>query len=152
MKDTDLSLSNTASDSDTLLGTLPADPQSVYESPSEAMAVSKLNNQSVDDEVRHVIGPPPLDGVPKPSHNFSTNDLGYVTVKELAARYGLSVGTIYALIKTEPTFPYKNVGLRKKFIVNINAYEKWINDRTEREKNGSFQIPTATDLIERYRK
>lgn len=145
-------LSNPASDSDSLLGTLPAGTSPGYQTQLDTLAVLKPNNQSLDDELHHADFPRPHDGVPKPSGDINSNESGYVTVKELATRYGLSVVTIYSLIKTEPTFPYKNVGLRKKFMVNVNAYEKWINDRTEREKNGSFQIPTAAALIERYRK
>ena len=75
-----------------------------------------------------------------------------LTVKELASRYGLSLSGIYEFIKHDPTFPYKNVGLKKKYMVDAVEFEKWINDRTQHEKKRSFNLPSATDLLERYKR
>jgi predicted DNA-binding transcriptional regulator AlpA len=75
-----------------------------------------------------------------------------VTVKRLAAFYGLTLNSIYTLIKTDLSFPYKNVGVKKKYMVEIAEFEKWLNSRATTEKNQTLNIPKAADLIKRYQK
>lgn len=75
----------------------------------------------------------------------------FLTVKELAARYGLSQAAIYGFIKTDPAFPYANVGLRKKFLIEVGQFEAWLTKRTEIEKREHFSIPTAVDLAAAFR-
>lgn len=77
---------------------------------------------------------------------------GYLSVKSLAARYGISKSTLYELIKSDPTFPYRNVGLRKRFLVDSSRFEVWLNDRTAREQDARFGLPTAHGLLEKHRK
>jgi hypothetical protein len=75
-----------------------------------------------------------------------------VTVKRLAALYGLKAAAVYAFIKADPSFPYKNVGLKKKYVVDVDQFETWTTRRTTEEKNMQFGIPTTTELIARFKK
>ena len=76
----------------------------------------------------------------------------YIGIRELAVLSGLSASGIYDLIKHNPSFPFKNVGLKKKYVVDLEAFEKWRDERTKVEKAKTFQIPTATELMTRYKK
>ena len=42
--------------------------------------------------------------------------------------------------------------MRKKFMVDVGEFEKWLSDRMLREKDAAFNVPTAADLIQRYGK
>lgn len=98
----------------------------------------------------------PRYSVTKPSSEIqdssTTLPQGHVSISVLAKRYGMSRSAIYALIKSDPTFPFKNVGLKKKYVVDCEAFERWSSERTTREKNELFSIPSATELLERYGK
>lgn len=93
--------------------------------------------------------------VPNPAASFAaTPDAPkprLVTVRALAGLYGLKPATIYGFIKSDPAFPYKNVGLRKKYLVDVDQFETWLERRTTEEKNMHFGIPTATELIARFK-
>jgi len=146
MKPVDRSISNTASDSDTLLGTLPADPQSVYASQSEESTVSKPNSRATHDEVRQTDSSLAPDTVPKGKADLGRHRPSSVSVKDLAALYGLNIGAIYALIKTEPDFPYVNAGIKKKFLVDVAQFETWLAERTKKQKHERFAVPSYFDL------
>lgn len=77
---------------------------------------------------------------------------GLVTIKILSSQYGISKSTLYELIKSDPTFPYKNVGLKKKFMIDAAKFEQWLEGRTDRQKDDRFGLPTASGLLERRRK
>jgi predicted DNA-binding transcriptional regulator AlpA len=77
---------------------------------------------------------------------------GLVSVKALAAQYGVSKSTLYELVKSDPTFPYKNVGLRKKFMIDAAEFKIWLEARTEKQKDDHFGLPTASGLLEKYGK
>jgi excisionase family DNA binding protein len=76
----------------------------------------------------------------------------YVSVKELAQRSGISKSTVYEWIRSDPSFPYRNVGLKKKLMIHSAKFESWIEQRTEKEKNEHFGLSTGNDLLEKYRK
>jgi predicted DNA-binding transcriptional regulator AlpA len=75
-----------------------------------------------------------------------------VTVKKLAALYGLTLNSIYSLIKTDLSFPFKNLGVKKKYMVNLFEFEQWMNHRATAEKDRALNIPKAVELIKRYKK
>lgn len=77
---------------------------------------------------------------------------GLVSVKALASQYGVSKSAIYELIKSDPTFPYVNVGLTKKFMIDAAKFEIWIESRTERQRNEQFGLPTASQILGKYKK
>jgi predicted DNA-binding transcriptional regulator AlpA len=75
-----------------------------------------------------------------------------VTVRQLVALYGISMESVYTFIKTDTTFPYRNVGLKKKYMVDVAAFERWMVERTDRERCKVLHIPTAFDLLRRFGK
>lgn len=77
---------------------------------------------------------------------------GHVSVKDLASRYGVSKSTLYELIRTDPSFPYKNVGLKKRLIIDAAEFESWLNSRTQRQKEKAFSLPTANELLNKRKK
>lgn len=85
-------------------------------------------------------------GVPKTSGESAYSRPRLVTVKDLARLYRLSIGAVYSLIKTEPDFPYVNVGLKKKFLIDVAEFETWFADRTKKQKHAHFAIPSIFDL------
>ncbi len=139
-------ISNSVPGNDHDLRTLPANPRITYSGSPEGDVSSRDNGNGLDL--------PPTDstatgsdGVPKPVGNVGTTHPRLVPVKELARLYGLSTGAVYSFIKTEPDFPYVNVGVKKKFMVDIVLFESWIADRTKRQKHEHFAIPNAVDLM-----
>ena len=146
MKPVGQSLSNPASDSDTLLGTLPANPNALYESQSEESAVSKPNFRAIHDEDRQAdssLGP---DTVPKGQPDLERQRPSLVSVKEIAKLFRLNIGAVYALRKTEPDFPYVNAGIKKKFLVDVAQFETWLAERTKKQKHEHFAVPSYFDL------
>lgn len=77
---------------------------------------------------------------------------GMVSVKALAIHYGMSKSTLYALIRSDPTFPYLNVGLKKKLMIEAAKFEMWLNARTDKQKDEHFGLPAANGLIGKRRK
>lgn len=71
----------------------------------------------------------------------------FINVKDAASMYRISIWTIYELIKTDPSFPYRNIGIKKKFILNTDDLEAWMKERTKREKHIEMHIPTADELL-----
>lgn len=96
----------------------------------------------------------PLGRMPVPEGHgeIGRHEAKLVAVKTLAALYGLNTAAIYGFIKTDPAFPYRNVGLKKKYMIDVSEFEIWLEQRAARERNEHFQIPTAQELLERYRK
>ena len=103
-------------------------------------------------DTNNVIQFPVSKSLPQPKDSYDGNPHGLLTVKELSSRYGLSRASIYEFIKHDPTFPYQNVGMKKKYVVNAEAFNVWLEERTKAEKKAHFRIPDAKELMERYRK
>jgi predicted DNA-binding transcriptional regulator AlpA len=77
---------------------------------------------------------------------------GNVGIAKLARYFGISKSGIYDLIKSDPSFPFKNVGVKKKYVINVDEYERWLANRTTKEKETTFKIPTGVDLLKRFKK
>lgn len=92
------------------------------------------------------------ESVQQTSDRYDLDKPRLVTVKRLAALYGLTINSIYTLIKTDLSFPYKNLGVKKRFLVDLAEFEKWMANRTTSERDRALNIPKATDLIKRYKK
>ena len=73
----------------------------------------------------------------------------YLSIKEVARRYGISDWTLYQFIKTDSAFPHLNVGLKKKFVINDEDFKRWMEARTKRNKNQHFHIPSIEELLKR---
>lgn len=112
------------------------------------MKNSKEENKDEKNKIVNICVPKASQNIP---YTLYERNQRPVTVKELAAHYGLNIGTIYSLIKTEPDFPYINVGIKKKFMVDLIQFEAWINKRTEKQKHEYFKIPSSFDLIKIFK-
>lgn len=113
----------------------------------ELNSVSESIRKLSDDDSKLLLEP-----VPKGFHKFDNHGSELLTVKDLAARYDLNKNQIYIFIKSDPSFPYKNIGLKKKLVINVADFETWLNDRTAKEKAFNLKITPATELLERFRK
>ena len=92
------------------------------------------------------------EAVQQTSTRDNTDKPRLVTVKRLAALYGLTLNSIYSLIKTDLSFPFKNLGVKKKYMVDLIEFEQWMNSRAAAEKDRALNIPRAVELIKRYKK
>ena len=92
------------------------------------------------------------EAVQKCSDRSNLDNPRLVTVKTLAALYGLTLNSIYTLIKTDLSFPFKNLGVKKKYMFDPVEFEQWMNNRTTAEKDRALNIPKAVELIKRYKK
>lgn len=77
---------------------------------------------------------------------------GLVSIKALSLRYGVSKSSLYELVKSDPTFPCKNVGLKKKLMVDAAQFEAWLEARNKREHEVHFALPSASGLLEKYKR
>lgn len=102
--------------------------------------------------INNVIQLPVSKSLPQEQDRHNDDPHGLLSVKELSFRFGLSRASIYEFIKHDPTFPYKNVGMKKKYVANAVEFQQWLNCRTQTEKKAHFRIPDANELMERYRK
>lgn len=75
----------------------------------------------------------------------------YRSVKDVSKVYGISIWTIYELIKSDPHFPYRNIGLKKKLVVDVEAMEAWLTERTKRDRQIEMQVPSAEELLTKRR-
>lgn len=70
----------------------------------------------------------------------------YLSVKELSKEYQMSLRVIYSLIKRDATFPFVNMGLKKKYMVDREAFETWLFKRTYKEQGEYLKIPDINEL------
>ena len=54
------------------------------------------------------------------------------SVREVAQLYGLSLWMIYQHINSDPTFPFVNIGHKKRFLIDLKGFERWIRKRGEK--------------------
>ena len=51
-------------------------------------------------------------------------------------------------IKTDPTFPYVNVGIKKRLFIEPKLFEQWLRDRSQKNQNNQHDLPSANELME----
>ena len=88
----------------------------------------------------------------QPASDLRLIRCGLVGVKELAARYGISRSTVYELIRSDPTFPYRNVGMKKRLLIDVAEFEVWLDARMKREKERAFNLSTVKELLKKGKK
>jgi predicted DNA-binding transcriptional regulator AlpA len=71
----------------------------------------------------------------------------FYSIKEVSAMYGISQWLIYHHIKTDPTFPFVNVGIKKKLLIEPKAFEEWVSSRTRKQVHQDFNLPSAKELL-----
>ena len=72
----------------------------------------------------------------------------FFSIKEVSAMYGISQWLIYHHIKPDPTFPFVNVGIKKKLLIEPKAFEEWLSSRTRKQIHQDFNLPSARELLE----
>jgi hypothetical protein len=82
---------------------------------------------------------------------YQTTQPKFLSIKDVAALYGMKVGAIYEFIKGEPDFPYVNAGVKKRFMIDVTQFEAWLTERTVKQKHARFSVPTALDLLTAFK-
>ena len=88
----------------------------------------------------------------KPMAPLKITQKRLLSVKQFASTYGISKSTVYELIKSEADFPCRNFGFKKKFMIDVDEYEDWVEKRHTKQRQEQLQIPRLDSLMERYRK
>lgn len=83
-----------------------------------------------------------------PSSEMKISEKRFYSIKEVSVLYGIGQWLIYQHIKTDPTFPFVNVGIKKKLLIELKAFETWLAGRTKKQVLTEFNLPTAKDLME----
>ncbi|MDC1174195.1 helix-turn-helix domain-containing protein [Bacteriovoracaceae bacterium] len=86
------------------------------------------------------------DGPRRPHGHGEITRKRYLSVKELSKEYQMSLRVIYSLIKREADFPFVNMGLKKKYMVDREAFETWLFKRTYKEQGEYLKIPDINEL------
>lgn len=88
---------------------------------------------------------------PKTSGEVILDGPRLVAIKELTKLYGLKLSAVYGLIKTDSSFPVVNIGLKKKYMIDLIHFEKWLTTRTAKEKQDRSHHPTSQDLLKMFK-
>ncbi len=74
-----------------------------------------------------------------------------LTVKEVSKMFKVSMWSIYQMIKHCPDFPYVNVGLTKRYLIDPEKFHQWHNERTrKRQQKINSHLPSADELLGVY--
>ena len=93
----------------------------------------------------------PLTGRPQPCWPLIETKIPqkrFYSIKEVSVMYGISQWLIYHHIKTDPTFPFVNVGIKKKLLIEPKSFEGWVSSRTRNQVHQGFNLPSAKELLE----
>ncbi len=71
-----------------------------------------------------------------------------LTVSEVVARYPLTRWAIYQAIKSDPVFPFINIGPVKNYRINEPKLKIWLL-RSQGRASSNVLIPSALELLER---
>lgn len=72
----------------------------------------------------------------------------FYPIKEIAMMYGISSWLIYHHIKTDPTFPVVNVGIKKRFLIDPLHLEVWLNNKTKKFQQAEHNLISSDELLE----
>lgn len=92
------------------------------------------------------------EAVPKTMSEVCLAQPRLVPIKELMRLYGLKLSAIYGLIRSDSSFPAVNVGLKKKYMVDLNGFNKWLEARSDKEKQARSNEPSKEDLLTMFRR
>ncbi|MBF0366480.1 MAG: helix-turn-helix domain-containing protein [Oligoflexia bacterium] len=71
----------------------------------------------------------------------------YLTVRMVTERFGLSRYSIYELIRSNPTFPYINIGPKKNYRIHSEELEVWLSKRTRYRSSSKLTIPSVEEVV-----
>jgi len=72
----------------------------------------------------------------------------FYSIKEVVEMYGISQWLIYHHIKTDPTFPYVNIGVKKRFLIDLEKLDQWLANRNKEHIAQLHQLPSSSELLE----
>lgn len=72
----------------------------------------------------------------------------FYSIKEVSQMYGIGQWLIYHHIKADPTFPYVNVGIKKKLLIDLKGFEQWLMGRSQKNNNEKHYLPSVNELME----
>lgn len=61
--------------------------------------------------------------------------------------YGISQWLIYDHIKSDSTFSSVNVGIKKRFLIQIEQFDKWLMERSHRQVLEMHNLPSSSELF-----
>ena len=67
----------------------------------------------------------------------------YLTAKEAMQFMNISEWSLYNLIHRDPTFPYLNVGVTKKYVIDSERLSQWLENRIQKAKEKALQKELA---------
>lgn len=121
----------------TVLGTLTKKSRKRYEPRRSKRRVARLRRRKA---------------VSKPSARFEDTNSEYLSVSRLTSLRPITKGTVYEWIQTEPSFPWQNIGLKKKLVVSLPKFDEWIIWRSEVMKTVLTGVPMVSKLKSKLRK
>jgi len=72
----------------------------------------------------------------------------FYSIKEISDMYGISLWLLYEHVKSDPTFPVINIGLKKKFVIDPVQFESWLESKTKKFRDGEHDLPNSDELLE----
>lgn len=72
----------------------------------------------------------------------------YLSIKETSMIYGISTWTLYELIKTDKTFPWVNLGIKKRYAIDKFKLEDWISKRSTNYE--FYASASADDILKKF--
>ncbi|NOT77736.1 MAG: helix-turn-helix domain-containing protein [Bacteriovoracaceae bacterium] len=69
------------------------------------------------------------------------------SIKEVASMYGISQWLIYRHIKSDPTFPSVNIGIKKHFLIQLELFDKWLASRSHQLILKDHNLPSSNELM-----
>jgi hypothetical protein len=79
------------------------------------------------------------------SIKFASKD--YLTTSEIAKMFNVSQWSIYEAIKTDPTFPFNNLGPKKNYRINPKEYKKWSQEKSHSTRIRNAKLLSFEELL-----
>lgn len=71
----------------------------------------------------------------------------YLTPTKVAKMFNVSQWSIYEAIRTDPTFPFLNLGPKKNYRINPKEYKKWSEGKSKSTKLQIAKIKSVEELL-----
>lgn len=61
--------------------------------------------------------------------------------------YGISQWLLYSHIKSDPSFPVVNVGIKKKYLIDLVQFDLWLKRKSGKDTEDKFNLPSSSELL-----
>lgn len=114
---------------------------------------NKSENLSTENLARPCrIQDQPLTKRPNPCWPMAAEEILYtkkfLTIKEVSNMYGISLWLLYGHRRSDPTFPVINIGIKKKFVIDLLQFEAWLESKNKKFVQSNHNLPSASELLE----